>query len=398
MTAKVINTSVEYEKSLVEAERLIALDPKPGSPESDRLELLTLLIEKYEKEHFKFALPDPIDAILFRMEEQGLLQRDLVPYIGSKSKVSEVLARKRPLTIQMIRALHDGLGIPAEVLLQKTNKEKNNICEMIEVDPQQFPIADMVSRGWIKSRQDAKQSAPQLIHDFFMPLGGRFPELAFCRRTSRSVDLHSLIAWTARVLIRAKSECCPAPYQPGIVTKDFIAKVVKLSWSDHGPVLAREFLAKNGITLIIERHLPKTKLDGGSMLGESGPVIGLTIRHDRIDSFWFTLAHELVHVSRHLGKTEVIFIDDLDERIDDPLEKEADLIAEEILIPKRKWETSPAKLQRTPSAISELAQQLGIHPAIIAGRIRREENNYSILKDYVGYHKVRNLFPDIDWH
>ncbi len=399
MTPKVINTQEEYEEMLAEAERLLARDPKAGSTEADRLELLTLLIENYEKERFKFTIPDPIDAILFRMEEQGLLQRDLVPYIGSKSKVSEVLSRKRPLTIQMIRALHDGLGIPAEVLLQKPEKTKSNLCETIEIDIQRFPIAEMISRGWIKTHQNAKkQLALQLMRDFLTPLGGKVPDFAFCRRTSRSVDLHSLVAWTARVLIRAKGECCPAHYRPGIVTKDFINKVIKLSWSDNGPLLAREFLAKNGIALIIERHLPKTKLDGGSMLGENGPVIGLTIRHDRIDSYWFTLVHELIHVSRHLGKTGVIFIDDLDEKIDDPIEKEADMMTSDILIPKRTWQTSHAKLQRTPSAINELAHQLGIHPAIIAGRIRHEENNYAILKDYVGYHKVRNLFPDIDWN
>ena len=201
--------------------------------------------------------------------------------------------------------------------------------------------------------------------------------------------------WAARVLIRAKNECCPSSFKAESVTKDFLQQIIKMSWSDRGPLLAREFLAKNGIALIIEPHLPKTKLDGACMLGDSRPVIGLTIRHDRIDSFWFTLLHELVHVAKHLGKSAELFIDDLDERIDDPVEKEADAITSDILVPRKIWKTSNANLHRTPLAINELAKELHIHPAIVAGKIRYEANNFTILRDFVGIKKVRVLFPEM---
>ena len=120
MKAKVIKTEQEYEEALAEVERLIALDPEPGTPQADNLELLSTLVEHYEIKRFPFDKPDPIDAILFRMEQQGLIQRDLVPYMGSRSKVSEVLARKRTLTLRMVRALSEGLGIPAEILIRET--------------------------------------------------------------------------------------------------------------------------------------------------------------------------------------------------------------------------------------------------------------------------------------
>ena len=122
MKPKIIKTEAEYEEALAEVERLIALDPEPGTPEGDSLELLSTLVETYEIERFPFDKPDPIDAILFRMEQQGLIQRDLVPYMGSKSKVSEVLARKRTLTLRMVRALSEGLGIPAEILIHETQR------------------------------------------------------------------------------------------------------------------------------------------------------------------------------------------------------------------------------------------------------------------------------------
>ncbi len=95
------------------------MDAEPGSADEEALELWGLLIREYEKEHYPIELPDPIDAILFRMEQAGLKPKDLIPYIGSQSKVSEVLNRKRRLSLTMIRALQQGLGIPAEVLLQQ---------------------------------------------------------------------------------------------------------------------------------------------------------------------------------------------------------------------------------------------------------------------------------------
>lgn len=116
---KVIKTNEQYEKALEAIEELIDLDPQPGTEDADKLELLTLLISNYEKEHFPIPLPEPIEAVKFRMEQQGLSPKDLIPYMGTRSRVSEILNGKRPLTLKMIRALHKGLDIPAEVLLQE---------------------------------------------------------------------------------------------------------------------------------------------------------------------------------------------------------------------------------------------------------------------------------------
>src|SRR6266436_3433927 len=113
-----IRTDSDYTSALAEVEHLAEGDPIPGTADAERLELLALLLRNYEENRSPVQLPDPIDAIRFRMEQEGLTQRDLVPFIGSPSKVSEVLARKRPLTLSMIRALHRGLEIPAKVLLQ----------------------------------------------------------------------------------------------------------------------------------------------------------------------------------------------------------------------------------------------------------------------------------------
>jgi HTH-type transcriptional regulator/antitoxin HigA len=121
----IIKTDEQYEEALAVVEELMDSDPEPGTGDADKLELLILLISNYEKEHFPMEMPDPIEAIKFRMEQQQLSQKDLIPFIGSRSRVSEVLNRKRPLTLKMIRHLYKGLDIPAEVLIQEPGTVDN---------------------------------------------------------------------------------------------------------------------------------------------------------------------------------------------------------------------------------------------------------------------------------
>jgi HTH-type transcriptional regulator/antitoxin HigA len=118
MYAKPITTSADYDAALAAIEALIDRDPDRGTPAADELEVLSVLVTDYEDRNFPVGPVDPIEAIKFRMEQQGLRQVDLVPFIGTRGRVSEVLSGKRPLTLSMIRRLHKGLGIPAESLIQ----------------------------------------------------------------------------------------------------------------------------------------------------------------------------------------------------------------------------------------------------------------------------------------
>lgn len=402
MDVKVIKNRDDYNTALEQIESLIDLDPRPGTREADRLELLTLLVQDYETKEFPTTLPDPVEAIQFRMEQQGLTQRDLVPYLGSRSKVSEVLAGKRPLTLSMIRALHNGLGIPARVLLQERDP---TLLEESEVEWERFPVREMISRGWIQaSARDAREKAEELMRRFFAPLGPPSAIAALYRKTghirsARQMDEHALRAWTARVLLRAMEEAPSAEYKHGSVTLDLMRELARLSRSDQGPLAARRFLEELGIALIVEPHLPRTHLDGAAMIGAEGkPVIGLTLRHDRIDNFWFCLMHELVHVARHLDPSTPQFYDDLEVgNQGDPREAEADELAGEALIPEAIWKQSPAAVLRSPDAAQHLADQLGIHPAIVAGRMQHEAGNYKILHHLVGRGEVRVCFPEINW-
>ena len=122
MNITIIKSDTDHQSALLALGKLMDADPAAGTPEADRLELLAVVIEDYEARRYPIEPPDPIDAIVFRMEQQGLVRRDLVPYIGSASKVSEVLSRKRPLSMNMVRRLHKGLGISAEVLISQTSR------------------------------------------------------------------------------------------------------------------------------------------------------------------------------------------------------------------------------------------------------------------------------------
>ena len=223
MQTRVIKNSSEYKRAIEELENLIALDPAPNTHEANRLELLALLVEAYEYQNFPVELPTAAEAIKFRMEEQELKPRDLIPFIGGRSKVSEVLSGKRPLTVAMIRALHEGLDIPLNVLVQEPQLEDR--CDQQTLG-ERFPLKEMISRGWIEATENELRNAwDRLLAHFFEPLGGIQSIDALCRRTlversGKGMDRYALWAWTARVLIVANSTELP-DYRIGTVGREF---------------------------------------------------------------------------------------------------------------------------------------------------------------------------------
>lgn len=116
MQIRPIKSKADHRAALKEIDRL--MDAKPGTPAGDRLDILTTLVDHYESQHEPVDPPDPIDALRYHMESRGLTRRDLEPYLGSRARVAEVLNRRRALTIEMIRKLHEGLGISADVLIR----------------------------------------------------------------------------------------------------------------------------------------------------------------------------------------------------------------------------------------------------------------------------------------
>ncbi len=402
MINRLIKNEEDYDMALSRIEQL--MDAKPGTAEMDELELLTALVEMYEERYFPISPPDPIDAIKFRMEQLGLGQKDMVPFIGTKSKVSEVLNGKRTLTLAMMRSLNKGLGISAEVLLKEPGA--NFPSEIQDMEWYRFPVVEMAKRRWIPDVDDLKAKAEELIRDSISQAGGlKIEPTVFFRQGRRGrynpkMDQYALTAWCIRVLFLARKNPLRTKYIKGSIKMRTLQEIARLSYFDNDPLLAREYLEKHGIHLIVVSHLPKTYLDGAAiLLPDETPVIGLTLRYDRIDNFWFCLLHELAHISKHLSESEWIIVDDFDLRGkdvegEDIIEKEADEMTRDGLIPKKVWDRNPIEGKATTEKVYSLAAKLKIHPAIIAGRIRYEQNNYRLLSKLVGNKQIRKHFAE----
>lgn len=394
---KLIKTETEYDEVLKRIDEIF--DAKPNTAEGDELELLAVLVELYEKEKYPIKTPDPISAIKFRMEQQELKQTDLVKYIGSKSKVSEVLSGKRALSLNMIRNLSEGLGIPADVLIKEPAKKLPD--SSIMEHGQFFPFTEMFRRGWFSdffngTLSAAKEQKEELINQFF----GIFKiDCCTCalNRKSRceNEDEHIediLLAWRIRVMNLAAKEKLPK-WNKENLTSDFFSNLVHLSYLDDSPKLAKEYLNKAGIHVIVEKHLDKTHLDGSSMLMPDGnPVIALTLRYDRLDSFWFTICHELAHIMLHFTDEKEVFFDDMTGNLTEEKEKEADAYAKNILIPNEEWGKAGLSLASTVEQIRCFAERNRISTAIPAGRVRFENHNYAVFTNLIGNGKVRKLF------
>lgn len=393
---KVIKTEKDYEEALKLVGGLISHDPNPDSAEGEQLSLLSTLIQDYEARTFPETLPNPVEAIKFRMEQADLKPADLIPYIGSRSRVSEILSGKRQLTLEMVRALESGLGIPAKVLIRKPDMTD-------DVEYQNWDnrlVAEMGTRGYFGNISLKKYSKVDLLKNFFSPIGSPAQMVGMFRksnyRSSPLTDKRALAAWANFVLRKAEKVKAPKKYKRGTIDLNFMQELVKLSVKDNGPVLAQEYLRKHGIILIVEPHFQKTYLDGAAILiNKDNPVIGLTLRYDRMDNFWFTLMHELAHIALHFDQDISFFYDEIEgvKGVDvNSKEQEADKMAREALVPSSKWEVSPAKLIPSPMAAQSLAEELGVHMAIVAGVMRHEHKNYYYLNKIVNNFKVKQYF------
>jgi HTH-type transcriptional regulator/antitoxin HigA len=184
------------------------------------------------------------------------------------------------------------------------------------------------------------------------------------------------------------------PFDKAALEENFPRWLAGLSAvKDKGPRLAIEALEEKGIAVILEPRLNHTHLDGAALLTPDGrPVIGLTLRHDRLDNFWFTLFHELGHVLKHLSPETPALVDcDIDEKKTEAIETEADRFALDTLIPPDAWERQVRHLHYAED-IRAVARQLCIDPSIIAGRLRREANEYRKHPTLVGSKQLLPAF------
>jgi HTH-type transcriptional regulator/antitoxin HigA len=397
MKIKVIRTEADYEAALEQLESLLAADPT--SRDADLIEVLSVLIERYEEENFPVEMPDPIEAIKFRMDQKGLKQKDLIPFMGSKGIVSEVLNHRRKLSQNMIRALHKGLGIPYEILMQ--DPEATFQEQTFFVDD--FPFTEMVRQGYFPGYDNvrkAKLYAEELLKSLMKPILMQLNQPILCKHGNQEIDKNALLAWKARACAIAMEKEL-VPFQPESLNQEFFGELNQFSLYKKGVLLVEEHLNKVGIHFVLLKNLSRTYLDGASFLTPDGvPVIGLTLRYDRVDNFWFTLFHELGHLKLHLAQgVDCSFFDDTNhngEENSDPYEMQANHFARELIVPNAYWEAQiqPNVSSMDPMEIEIHATKLGIHPALLAGQIRWAMKDFTKFSDMIGQGEVRSQFQN----
>lgn len=261
---------------------------------------------------------------------------------------------------------------------------------------------EMVRRKWIQPKgiEDKVTERGEALVDFLFARPAHHPAFAMFkgRRLSVQRDVVEEIAttaWIAHVLDSARANLSRVRFKPSSLSDDFIRQLARLSVRDDGPTRALAAVREIGISLVVESGLPGMSVDGASLhTSAAGPVLALTLRYDRLDNFWFTLLHELGHIALHLsGPSDDVFIDSLEDDASDEqeVEAEANAFAKDGLIPRDLWLRSDAYRLGSEGSVLSLAKQLGVHPAIVAGRIRYERRDFRIFTDLVGEGGVRDV-------
>jgi len=379
VTFAALKTEAQYAKAQAIAAELIA---KSDRASLDKLEVWTALIEQYERARFELGQPTPIAAIRFRMEHGGITAKQLEPILGSRSRVSEILSGKRSLTLDMIRALHRHLGIPAVSLIAP---EKPEAVSKPRV-PSTAAMKKLKTLGLMKAKET--------FETFLTRAFGPQEAMALLRktrteRTNAKTDQAALTGWLAAVRIMSEKVAVAKPKRLA-KPKDIGRAIAKLSVHGDGPIRAREELAKLGIVLVVLEHLPGTYLDGAAFCRPDGVrVIALTLRHDRLDNFWFTLLHELCHALSHLGDGTSLILDDLDLKSSDGMEAEADEFARNSLVPLDIWKAEASPDWGTDDLV-RVARAAGVNSAIVAGRWQFENGDYRRFAKALGRGLVRS--------
>ena len=301
----------------------------------------------------------------------------------------------------MIKNLEEGLGIPASLLVGSAAEKRKKRWSLKTIEL-------MARRGYFgKENRDLDAESimeRSLLRTVFnmdkmaLPALLRQPNY----RNVVEVDTLHMDAWSSKVIdegMRLISEQKISKFNKSNINPDNIGALFKLSVNVSGIPTIIEKLKELGIVVIIEPQLPNSKLDGATFFTGDNAIIGITLRLNRLDYFWFTLAHELAHVLLHQGSEQTAYLDRLfgDGEHVSNIEKEADELAGNLLISPEEWRKSPLRYGSTPTLVRKFAERIGVHESVVAGRIRHDTGNWTIHNDSVNEFDVRALFGDVVW-
>jgi len=276
------------------------------------------------------------------------------------------------------------------------------VLAVLENTTETDAVREMIRRKWFAPLADKPRNIGigSALAEFIFSQGTHKPSVSLVplfRRQMRQkglVELVATLAWLRHVSEKSIEMKVPKFNKNNLSDTSSIVHLVRLSTDQQGPRKAINYLRKLGVRVIVESSLPTMRTDGTSfMLPGKGPVIGLTLRNDRLDNFWFTLLHEVAHLVLHLTTdSNEVFVDTIEneDQYSPEIETEADAFAKDSFIPRDAWNRNAYRL-RTIDSILALSSGLKIHPSIVAGRLRYERKDFTEFSQLVGIGKVRNL-------
>lgn len=328
----------------------------------------------------------------------GMSQTDLAEKLGMKPQqvqryeATDYMGASLGRLIEISKAL----GVKASESFEGPKQATGSVFAWSNADDivwAQLPYQEMIKRKWL----DLPRGADPIkrVKEYFLRAAGPQFATALHRKKMRSGNVpneYALLAWQARILERAREKIKAGEVGTFELDDRWLPELARLTKRDDGPKRVRDLLAEKGIVLIVEPHLPGSHLDGAAMLADGDiPVVGLTLRYDRLDNFWFVLMHELGHVFLHLfDGLRFDFFDEEDTTNMDDIEMAADKFALDTLVPEEKWELCLSRFAMTDGAVRMDAERLGISASIIAGRIRKERNDYTLFNDLLGLKTVQS--------
>lgn len=379
---------------IVEAQRR-GLEQQLGELERDVL--------KYES--LKAAGPQPLVArsladvgnlLIEARVAQGLTQRALAERLGMYEQQVQRYEQERYQTANLARISQIAEALNLTLSIEASAKQEALLKRDDGFDAKKLPVREMKKRGWLSNVQvegvaDAQDH--ELAANFILQsTGGQ----AFASLHKQNLKLgakanaYALLAWKARVLEKARI-IRQKLGSPRSLDPIFVKRLVALSKDADGIVDAVKLLRSIGVIVVFEEHFASTYLDGAALLLDNQvPVVAMTLRHDRLDNFWFVLLHEIGHIARHRDNgLQDGFFDDDSVRSVAQFEAEADEFARGALIPEAIWKSSFVKFTKSREQVVEFASRLGVGVPVVAGRIRSERGDYSLFSDLVGSGEVR---------
>lgn len=341
---------------------------------------------------------DPGDFLIVARIIKGLSQKELARKLGLREQAIQrwEAERYRSITLANYQKVAQCLGVRWRMEEIKFVGGEGEISYDVNRDDFAKVLRHARERGWLEESEKSDENAISTLVRYVADHVVRYGTPSLLRTGLNVVD-HSrdwlLLSWKAQVTRKAEAiiEKLKIRYKP--INVAWVSDLVRLSQHENGPVMAQEFLLKNGIVLIVEPQIPGMSIDGACFLIDGVPVIGLTILRDTLDNFWFTLLHEVAHVVLHYrtGLSSGFFDDVTLDNVDE-FEAEANRFAGSMLIPDEIWSRSPARIAKAPEAIERFAAQIKVNPAIVFGRIRMERKDYSIFSAKIGRGCVRKQF------